>query len=356
MPIPVRPVRPVRTAAAVLLATLAVAACAGGGNDLAVDTPPPAPDPQVTTPVAPVTTSTTEVQGPAAAPLTGELVDDADLLERPALFLKIDNHPAALPQQGLDEADLVIEMLAEFQLSRFAAVFHSTAPEHVGPVRSSRTSDFDLLRAFDSPLYGSSGGNDNVLAGMASLPVHAVTAHSHTEEYYRDPSRSVPHNLYVDTEDLFALAPDDADAPSPWFSYRAEGDALPAPARPAEGRVTVRWGFPVTFEWDEERQGWRREQDGDPHELANGSVVAPPNVVILTAAYGTSSADPNSPELQSVGEGEALVLTAGHLIPGRWVRSSPQDPPSLFAEDGTPIALTPGQTWVLWPRDGKVTY
>lgn len=345
-----------RTLAVVVLAALAAAACAGDGNDLAVDSPTTTePAPTTTTTAAPATTTTSEAEGPEVAPLTGLPVDDAAVLDRPALFLKIDNHPDALPQQGLDQADLVIEMLAEFQLSRFAAVFHSSSPEHVGPVRSSRTSDFDLLRAFDHPLYGSSGGNDNVLAGMRSLPVHDVTAYTRTE-YYRDSSRRAPHNLYVDTEDLFALAPDDARPPTPWFTYRDEGDALPASARPAEGPVTVRWAFPVTFEWDDERQGWTRSQDGDVHELAGGAVVAPANVVILTAEYGTSSADRNSPDLQSVGEGEALILTAGHLVPGRWIRSSPEDPPALFAQDGGEVHLTPGQTWVVWPREGRVTY
>lgn len=344
-----------RAAAPALVALVVAAACGGGGDDLGVaETTTTAPA-EVTTTTAPTTTTTTEAEASDVAPLTGLTVDDPTVLDRPALFLKIDNHPDGRPQSALDEADLVIEMLAEYQLSRFAAVFHTNDPDHVGPVRSSRTSDFDLLRAFDEPLYGSSGGNDYVLAAMRDLPVENVTAFTRTE-YYRDPSRSRPHNLYVDTEDLFALAAEGAGPPQAWFTYRDEGEALPASAEPASGDVTVRWGFPVTFSWDEGSQGWLRTQEGEPHVLDDGTQLAPTNVVLLMADYVTSRADANSPELVSTGEGDAVVLTDGHIVTGRWMRSSPEDPPALFDDDGDEIALTPGQTWVMWPESGSVSY
>lgn len=344
--------RRARSLVALALAGLLVAACAGGDDDLVAE---PTTTVEATTTSTTEATPTTEAVVAEVAPLTGLAVEDPAVLDRPALFLKVDNHPDSRPQSALDQADLVIEMLAEFGISRFAAVFHTEAPEHAGPVRSSRTSDFDLLRAFGEPLYGSSGGNDYVLGAMRDLPITNVTAFTRTE-YFRDNTRRAPHNLYVDTEDLFALAPDDAGAPPAWFSYRQDGDELPASAQPATGPVTVRWGFPVSFRWDEESQGWSRTQSGQPHVVADGTQLAPANVVLLQAEYVTSRADANSPELVSTGEGDALVLTDGHLVAGRWVRPSADEPPSLVAEDGSEIALTPGQTWVLWPEEGAVTY
>jgi hypothetical protein len=343
-----------RRLAGVTLALVVAAAACAGGNDL--DTAETTTTTEATTTTTqPATTTTAEEVTASTAPLTGRESDDPEALERPALFIKIDNHPDGRPQDGLEHADLVLEMLAEFQLSRFAAVFHSQAPDHVGPVRSSRTSDFDLLLGFGHPLYGSSGGNDHVLAAVRNLPVHNVTAYTRTE-YYRDPSRSAPHNLYVDAADLFELAPDDAEPPTPWFSYRGEGDPVPDEAQPIDGEVTVRFGFPVSFTWDGERQGWLRSQEGGPHLNADGEQLAPTNVVILTAEYGNSPADAASPELLSVGEGDAVVLTEGHLLTGRWIRSSAEDPPALFADDGSEIALTPGQTWILYPQAGRVSY
>lgn len=305
----------------------------------------------VETTVAAVTTST---EPPPVAPLTGLTYGDPGVETRPALMVKIDNHPKARPQTGLDLADIVIEMRAE-GVTRFAAIYQSTVPDPVGPVRSSRTSDFDLLRGFDRPLYSSSGGNDFVMRGLANLPITAVTATSHTD-YFRDRSRAAPHNLYTNTSELFALAPPTAEPPSPWFSYRSEGEALPSGARSVSGAITIAYpGGPIiTHAWDPTVEGWLRTQDGRPHTTRAGDQLAPANVVIMLTRYVTSAADSTSPELVSVGEGEVIVLTDGHVITGRWTRPAAEVAPLITDSDGTVIKLTPGQTWLLYPQSGNV--
>lgn len=326
---------------------------------------------QETTTAAPSTTSrsvtteivsTTTVEEPTTtteprpkAPLTGLVYSDPGVETRPALVVKIDNHPKARPQTGLDLADIVIEMRAE-GVTRFAAVYQSTAPDPVGPVRSSRTSDFDLLRGFDNPLHSSSGGNDFVMRGLANLPITAVTATSHTN-YFRDRSRAAPHNLYTNLTELFALAPASAEPPSPWFTYRSEGEVLPSAARAISGSVTI--AFPgagpiVTYTWAPSVQGWLRTQDGRPHTTRAGDQLAPENVVIMITRYVTSAADSTSPELVSVGQGEVIVLTDGNVITGQWNRPAAEAAPLITDSDGNVIKLTPGKTWLLYPESGDV--
>ena len=289
------------------------------------------------------------------APLTGAPVAaDADLAH-PALVIKIDNHLLARPQVGLEAADLVFDIRAE-GVTRFMAVFHSQLPETIGPVRSSRTSDFDLLRGLDNPLYASSGGNVGVMAGLSSLPIHELTNNTRTE-YYRHPARPAPHNLFIDPADLFALVSSDV-APDPWFGYRQAGAALPSEAVVADGIVTIDFtGSPtVTFEWSRELAGWLRSQDGRPHRTADGYQLAPENVVIMITTYGSSAADARSPEVRSTGSGTLIVLTEGHIVTGSWSRAAATDKAVLLDEEGSEIALTPGQTWVLYPEAGQVRY
>lgn len=333
---------------------LAAVACSSPDDNTSVES---------TTTEAVTTTSesdepeTTTTSAPAelgdVAPLTGLPSNDDQELDRPALAVKIDNHPNARPQTALDQADIVFEGRAE-GVTRFLAVFHSNAPDPLGPVRSSRTSDFDLLRGLDNPLYASSGGNDYVANGLRSLPIFEVTAISQ-RAYTRDSSRPAPHNLFTSANDLFALAPDDAASPSPWFDYRPaaqepEGRAIDSP-------VTIRYrGSPVvTHAWDSAAGGWSRTQDGRPHTSVAGDQLAPENVVIMVTNYVTSAADAASPELVSIGEGELFVLTGGVLIEGTWARPTPADKPELLDADGEPILLTPGRTWVLYPEAGQVT-
>lgn len=274
---------------------------------------------------------------------------------RSALIMKIDNHPRARPQTGLDQADIVFDMRAEV-VNRFAAVFQSTVPSPVGPVRSSRTSDFDILRGFDTPIYGSSGGNAGVLGGLRLLPIIALTNHTRPE-YFRDRTRSAPHNLYIDGNVLYDLAPDDLPTPEPWFEYRAAGERLAASAFSVAGPVAIDFSgsSEVTHEWDPDVGGWLRTQDGEPHLTAAGDQLAPENVVIMVTDYSTSAADAISPEVRSTGEGELVVLTNGHAILGRWERLNAEDKPTLRDRSGNAIRLTPGRTWVLLPEPDQVT-
>ncbi len=345
---------------------LVAAACSGGDGD--------ADDAATTTTVAEETTTTeapadedddaedeveeTTTTAPAptgpVAPLTGEAIESESALDRPALAVKIDNHPRARPQTGIEQADLVFEVRAE-GVTRFLAVFHSTAPEPLGPVRSSRTSDFEILTGLNRPLYASSGGNDYVAAGLRQLDIQEVTAISQTE-YFRDGSRPAPHNLYVNAEDLWALAEDDAP-PEPWFSYRQADAPLVSSADPIEGAVRITYkGSPVvTHTWDEDAGGWLRTQDGRPHTTITGDQLAPENVVIMSANYTVSPADTASPEVQSVGSGDLFVLTQGHVIQGTWSRLDAVSKPQLLDSSGQEILLTPGRTWVLMPDPGSVT-
>lgn len=297
-----------------------------------------------------------EPDGPVA-PLTGLRLDDGVTLDRPALVVKVDNHVKARPQTGLQDADVVFDLRAE-GVTRFMAVFHSNLPSAVGPVRSSRTSDFDLLQGLDHPLYASSGGNNYVMNGLASLPIYELTNHSRSE-YYRDSSRPAPHNLFVDPGVLYTVVANawSGDGnPDPWFEYRLPGDDLPASAEVADGLIAVDFtNTPtVTFEWDGGVGGWLRSQDGQAHNTSDGRRLAPENVVILVTTYRTSAADAGSPEVRSTGSGAAVVLTDGHVVTGTWSRPTSADVPELIDAEGNMITLTPGRTWVLYPEAGQI--
>ena len=120
-----------------------------------------APTTSTTEPAPEASSTTTTVVDVPTWPLTGLPLPDGADAARPAMVVKIDNHPKARPQTGLNEADIVFEENVE-QLTRFAAVFHSNGADPVGPIRSGRTQDIDLLGSFNRPLFVWSGGNRRV--------------------------------------------------------------------------------------------------------------------------------------------------------------------------------------------------
>lgn len=349
-----------RLARCCALATLAafavVAAACSGGNDAGADTSTSAAPTTATTAATTTTgggTTTTTAPRPAA-PLTGLGVDDDAVLARPALVVKIDNHPEARPQSGLTQADIVYEELVE-GISRFAAVYHTSAPQPVGPIRSARTSDPDIIAALGRPLFAWSGGNPGVTRAIARANVVDVGFATRSAEggYFRERARRAPHNLYADAVALFGLAEPDQSPPPPQFAYRKPGDPLPEGAEEVAGVKVVFTGTQVLYQWDPDLRGWARSEYGGPHRDADGTRIAPENVVVMFTQYRRSPADPISPEAVTTGEGFVWVFTDGRLVTGVWKRTSANKPAELVDANLRPIELTPGRTWVALAQANK---
>lgn len=297
-------------------------------------------------------------------PLLGTPVPSTDITwkTRPALVAKIDNHPMARPQSGLNLADIVFEENVE-QLTRFAAVFHSQGSDPVGPLRSGRTQDIDLLGALTKPLFAWSGGNAKVTQAINSSDLVNVgwTASHGKGGYYRDNSRVAPHNLYARTTNLWTLAPKTAVAPPAQFVYRGESDALPATLLSLAGMKVAMDNCKVYWKWDAASNSFLRFVENKKRVLeahktlsgTTGSQVSASNVVILTVVYKRSPADPKSPEAQTIGKGKAIVLTSGGAVAASWSRANRLAPFTITDASGSFIRLTPGRTWVELARANK---
>ncbi len=299
-----------------------------------------------------------EARAAALAALSGESETDEPGVPpkiRPALAVKIDNAPRARPQSGLPSADIVFEEIVEGRLTRFVAVFQSRDADPVGPIRSARTSDVNILGNLNSPLFANSGGNPGTLAIVRDSPLVDVGATNNGGAFRRNGSRAAPHNLYSSTNALYAADGGRAGLPPQVFSFRSRNAPLPASAQPAT-TLRVAYGLTTaTHTWDEELGGWRRATDGAAHNDASGAALAPENVIVQFIEYGSSPADSRSPEAIMVGEGEAWILTDGHIIRGRWARPSAGELTTYTTADGAEIPLTPGQTWVLLPKAGQAS-
>ncbi len=297
----------------------------------------------------------------AIAPLTGSITTDLSLDERRPLAVKIGNGDAKdRPQAGLAAADLVYEVLVEAGITRFIAVFHSELPTRIGPVRSVRSSDFDILKDLAAPHLASSGANSTVRREMSQAAragtLVDVGALRMSAPYSRDRSRPSPHNLYFYYENLGTGTPDSLPGgipdspPTTLFEY---GSPNP-PGLPGAAGVTVAYrrlfGTEVSHVWDNILGGWVRIQGGTLHTTETDfgvSEIAPANVVVAWMPYGTSAADRRSPQALSFGSGEALVLTAGAVHEAQWERTEDRVGFRFTDKAGNPLSLSAGATWLL---------
>jgi hypothetical protein len=234
-------------------------------------------------------------------------------------------------------------------------VFWADDVAGVGPIRSARTSDIDLLGSLGRPLLAWSGGNEGVMEAVGDSDVIDVGFDQQPDLYYRESSRIAPHDLMSDTAQLMAAGREGATPPQAPFLV---GGGAPAPAG-----VVVTPGLDVDLEgvtanwvWDVGTSRWVRFQNGEAHLGESGDQLGAANVVVLDVEYFPSPADGSSPEAQSVGEGAAVLLRPdGTMVEGTWLRGSGSEPFTLLDSAGATVTLPPGNIWVELPRAGRAT-
>jgi len=289
-------------------------------------------------------TSSVPVAGPVM-PLTGLPMADGVLALRPAIVVKVDNHPDARPQTGLNQADIVFEENVE-ALTRFALVFHSQGSDPVGPIRSARTQDIDLLSSLNEVLFVWSGGNAGVRAAVESSNfVNMSASAARKGGFFRSDDKKAPHNLYTNTSNIWTVAAGRGGTPPPQFSYSADPssngglDVVGVKLR-MDGSMKASW------EWNSDKRVFGRRHDDKLHLDSNGEQVTTENLLILTVEYKISAASEKSPEAQTTGTGLAWVLKQGKITQGTWTRLDELSPWTLTDDTGEPILLTPGRTFV----------
>jgi len=292
-------------------------------------------------------------------PLTGVEVDAVPA--RPALAVKIENSVAARPQSGLNAADVVWEQVVEGGITRFVAVFHSTLPPDIGPIRSVRPMDAAIAGPLKG-LFAFSGGQPGYVNAIAGTGAQVLSQGAGAGGFYRLESRDAPHNVYANPADFVAQADPAHQAASPVgeFAFATAGrqpTAVVAGAPAAAVDLKLSPSSYPNWTWSQPDNGWLRAEGDTPATVADGARVRAANVVVLrvdVANTGARDAAGNPvPETRMVGGGEALIASGGSTIAATWSKASPTDPVVLALPDGGPVELAPGNTWVeLVPNGG----
>lgn len=305
-------------------------------------------------------------------------------MARPFLAVKIDNATAARPHAGLEKADLVYEEPVEGGITRFIAIFHSRNASTVGPVRSARLTDIDVLEQYGRVPLAYSGAAGYVLRAISRSRVISLAHGGLGSIYRRDGSRRAPHNLFSSTQGLYRAAraknpsvprepfvfgellePPEPRAPaSPSPVASGSPSASPAPAAwPSGASVRIPFtssAWTAVWRYDERAGLYRRWHGSTRHRVVSGKQVTARNVVVLradTTNRNRQAAARGTPELVLTGSGEATLLRDGARIKGRWKRASERDMFTFTDALGRPWTFGTGVTWIeLVPSRIRPTY
>ena len=323
----------------------------GCAPDRVRTSPTPSPAPSITTSPPAATPPPT-----AIASLRGTTVP-AGSLDHASIAAKIDNLPTARPQVGLESADLVYQELVEGGLTRYVAVWQSVIPALLGPVRSIRPMDPDIV----SPLGGIicySGGQQRFVDLMRTTPVYnAVHGQADTAStFFRTPTRSAPHNVLVKATELLAQH-SSIPAPAQQFEYSLTMASSSA-AKDGTPTAVVNYAFSGvsigSWTWDAARSVFLRAQGAGPDLDSTGAQLSATNVVVIRVAV---SNEQGVPKTNLIGSGEAWISSGGGTVHGTWSKSSATDPIHLLDGAGAAVRLVAGNTWIeLVPSAGSVSF
>lgn len=337
-------------ATAVLATLLVVAACgskeAANPEPKSSATPTSSPAPTSSS-VQPTAASPSPSPAPAPPPaqdvdpLTGGPVHGG-----PAIAVKIDNTKKAFPQFGIAKADVVYVELVEGGLTRLIALFQSTLPEQIGPVRSVRSTDSTLLANMGSICLAFSGGAGGPMDRLAESPLKDCS-HGAGTGYWRTKERSGSYNLMVDPNKAIAATQGVSTATTPGFFFAADDARVAA----AEAGTTASAKFPaMTVGAKFADGGYQMTHSDNDYMDADGTAVKADNVLLfLTTAEPDGVVDTaGAPSMfsHSVGKGEFVLLRDGHALKGTWNRDKMESPFSFNDASGQPVPFKPGKTWV----------
>lgn len=327
--------------AALLGSALLLTACsadAGPRRTQARDTSSPSPSPSP---------STTEP--PAPSLLSGRIGRP----DQPVVAVKIDNTAKAHPQAGVSKADVVYVEQVEGGVTRLAAVYSSTYPTYVGPVRSARITDIELLKQYGAAGLVYSGAQNRLADNLRRADLGLVSFDADRTGYRRAGDRPQPYDVIGTFDRLVKRAGRIQPPERVGYSF---GPAPPG-GKPAESFTVSYPGARVSGTWTGKR--WALSMDGVPAMAAEGGRLGPTTFVVQFATVtGSGYYDINgaeTPMTETVGKGRALFFRDGQVFDGAWERPVGAKP-TTYTIAGRPAVLSPGQLWVaLVGRDRPVT-
>lgn len=307
------------------------------------------PTPSATSATPSPTPSPSPAKKPLLSPLTGKPVDRL----RPVVAVKIDNALLARPQWGLERADVVYEEAVEARTTRFVAMYSSQPVAEVGPVRSVRESDVELLRMYGKVAFAFSGGNRGVLSGVrASGAVYEVSYNNTPSAYTIAGRRRDAYNFVTGYDRIVQRAPQAAVAKDVGFRF----GGLPAGGNSGR-QVSLTWSSFARTSWvyAPTKKTYMRYMDGRPAMLRSGKQQSAPTVIIQYCRVRNSRYSDTSgiasPYTTTTGSGNVVVFRDGKRFAGTWKRSG-TGPTRFLDKKGKDIKLKAGPVWImLAPND-----
>ena len=276
------------------------------------------------------------------------------------LVVKIDDTNAAHPQIGVESADVVYVEQVEAGLTRLAAIYTSKLPPLIGPIRSARISDIELLAQFGRVGFAYSGAQSKMRPVIAAANLENLSAERNPPSIYgKDPNRPGPVDMILKPDLLLERANSNPKirietATASVFPF---GDAPKGETNTAIAKV--KWpSAKYELRWDSTNEKWLIYFNGKPNVAANGEQLYADTAIIQIVSitpsiYGDKFGEV-TPFSKTTGSGKAVMLRDGFSYQISWQRNSETDVTTWISEDGDVANFKPGRTWIFLTDEAPV--
>lgn len=282
------------------------------------------------------------------APLTG--IGTNNPLPERLVAVMIENSAAARPQSGLQEADVVYEILAEGMITRFIAIFHSQSPDTFGPVRSIRPYFIELANGLDAIIvHAGSSIHAHFILTKGDQPYLDETTNAGAY-FTRVDFRQRPHNVYTNLERIWQGAKDKKyrlEGEFPKLQFLAEGEEV---AGTSANQVTITYSssnYVVGYQYDATSESYRRLVNGEAHvDKETNQPLTTKNLLVIEAPHQMIANDEaGRREVELDGPGQGYLFQQGKMQAITWERTDKKMIRAFI--NGEEVKYVPGNTWVL---------
>ena len=269
------------------------------------------------------------------------------------LAVKIDDSSPAHPQIGVEDADLVYVEQVEGGITRLACIYTSKLPPLIGPVRSARISDLEILSQFGRVGFAYSGAQSKMRPVIAAANLENLSAERNPPSIYgKDPNRPGPVNMILKPDLLLERANAnpkiriDTAKTSPFiFGEQAAAVAITS-------SVKVKWpSARYELRWDVESSKWLIYFNDKPKLAASGihlyADTAIIQIVSITPSIYGDKFGEITPFSKTTGSGKAVLLRDGFAYPVDWQRNLESDVTTWRSADGKDVKFKAGKVWIL---------
>ncbi len=297
-------------------------------------------------------------------PLTGLPMEKDVSSKRPFVFM-CNNISVAMPHVGTSQSDIIMEMMDEGGITRMMVFFAD--PENVpviGSIRSTRAYNVDTALGYDAFLVhcGNSPEATGMIASYGMQDIDQMVGGYLPDAFYRDPWRREnlgnEHSLMA-VGNIIAASPaavgyrtDHEEGFDVSYGLSFSDDAynqVTGEARSIE--VVYAGGKTSTFLFEDETSSYYMSQYGEEYLDNYADRVPFANVIEIEAnTYLQEDGQHLTIELT---EGPGFYFTYGRAVPIHWYKNGPYDVFHFTLEDGTPLQLSRGRTFVAVNQTGS---